>query len=307
MSLKKQRMGQIGVNVVERVVIRDWRCRWQPIDSHNDDGVDGLIFLEQNGEATGQVVYVQVKCFSNVRLDAEGRYCLPIGIERLNDAIRRWKKLVGAAIVVYVDPRSERSFWVDARSLTCGISQVFVPALQKFDKEARKIISAMCGNIHRDLLTRTIITEASDFPHLRARDHIQVASHNLYRELSSKPVRIAKEGPIVSFNQSGWQHITRRRRPDLTRYQSFVLLGTVRKLLESTPEEELTDHFSRSDPTTPYVAARATISFPFRQSGIVKLILRWAPTAAGRSYSFHTIYEPRRKRNLLGAREPLSQ
>lgn len=307
MSLKRQRLGQIGVNFVEGIILREWRSRWQPLDAHNDDGIDGLIFVEQNGAPTGQIVFAQIKCWTHPRIDSTGSYCLAMGSKKLSLNYERWRRVVGAAIVIYVDPKEMRAFWVDARSARRTPSQIFVPKDQPFDRNAKKDIAHLCGTIHRDLLVKTVRTEAEDFAHLRTRDHIQVAAHALYRELGSNPVRLGGDGPLVNFDGKGWEHITRRGRPELTRYQSFVLLGVVRKLLSATTEEELKAHTSRLDLTTPYASARAAVSFPFRQTAIVKLILRWVPTREGRNYYFHTIYEPRRKRNVYGVREPLSR
>jgi len=308
MSLKSQRLGQIGVNCVERIILSDWQSRWQQIDSQNDDGVDGLIFLERNGEATGQVVFAQVKCRKGLKLSRDGMYRLPIGVQRLRSAYERWRRLIGAAVVIFVDPKGPSAFWVNARTVDPTASQIFVPVDQPFDRNARQEIASMCGNLHRDLLAPRVETGAFDFPHLRSRDHIQVAARSLYRELNEKPVRLGGNGPIVEFTPEGWAHITRRGRPELTRFQSFVLLGTVRKILESITESDLRRHTSLEDSTTPFVAARAAVTFPFRQSAIVKIILRWHSSGEGdRAYRFHTIYEPRRKRDLMGVRAPLSQ
>ena len=46
-NLSTQRTGQLGVNVVERIVL-EWGARWQSLDAVNDDGIDGLIFIEEN-------------------------------------------------------------------------------------------------------------------------------------------------------------------------------------------------------------------------------------------------------------------
>lgn len=60
-GLHTQKTGQIGVNAVERVILLDWKCRWQMIDGHNDDGADGLIFVEDGYKTNGQIIYVQIK------------------------------------------------------------------------------------------------------------------------------------------------------------------------------------------------------------------------------------------------------
>ena len=53
--------GQIGVNLVESIILTKLGWRWQAIDGHNDDGVDGLLFIQRGAELTGQVVFVQIK------------------------------------------------------------------------------------------------------------------------------------------------------------------------------------------------------------------------------------------------------
>jgi hypothetical protein len=63
-GLDRQRTGQLGVNIVERVVLSQWQSRWQAIDGFNDDGVDGLIFIERSSGHTGQIIHLQVKCTS---------------------------------------------------------------------------------------------------------------------------------------------------------------------------------------------------------------------------------------------------
>jgi len=47
----------LGVNAVERIVLGSWQARWQPTEAHNDDAVDGLIFLESDGELSGQIIF----------------------------------------------------------------------------------------------------------------------------------------------------------------------------------------------------------------------------------------------------------
>lgn len=71
MNYSSVRQGQLGVNVVERLVL-GFGWRWQQLDAANDDGVDGLIFVEENGSPNGQILYVQVKCHRS-RLDKQGR------------------------------------------------------------------------------------------------------------------------------------------------------------------------------------------------------------------------------------------
>lgn len=307
MSLKSQRLGQVGVNVVERIVLRDWKARWQALDAHNDDGVDGLIFLESDGEATGQVIYAQVKAYNHVRTNAVGAFMLPIGTERLAKTIARWRRLVGAAIVIYVDPISLIAFWADAKDVQPGWSQISIPSNQEFDKASRRVISRLCGTLYRDLLAPMLVAEPEHFAHLNSKEYIKITAHKLYHSLQNEPVILGNMGARVHFRRSGWRHIIRRERPKLTRYQSFVLLGVVRPILEMTNEGDL-----RDAGVSPYygnrlVAARCAVSFPFRQTGIVNVILRKRHANHDPEYEFHTVYEPRRRRDVLGVREPLPQ
>jgi len=59
-----------------------WNSRWQQLDAHNDDAVDGLILLESGGEMTGQVIFVQVKC-SRRKLRDDGNRSVAIEARQL--------------------------------------------------------------------------------------------------------------------------------------------------------------------------------------------------------------------------------
>ncbi|NEI19040.1 DUF4365 domain-containing protein [Rhizobium leguminosarum] len=304
MGMKTQRQGQIGVNVVERIVLTEWNSRWQPLDSHNDDAVDGLIFLERGGEMTGQVIFVQIKCFKK-KASADGDFRLPIDSKKLDRNMQAWRRVVGAAILVFVDPVSLKARWVNVRDPQARTAaQVIVPKNQIFDAGAKRLIALLTGNLHRDLLLRHVETVSEDFPHLRGNQLLKVSSRHFYLTLRDAELKIGGSGPTVTFDRHGWHHISRRDRSELVRYQSFVLLGCIRKILETTPLSEFTPFPSRDHPEDNLIAARASVAFPFRQTGVVKIVL--SVDRSDTRYRFHTIYEPRRRRNVLGARKPSS-
>jgi len=206
-----------------------------------------------------------------------------------------------------VDPSTLEAWWVDLRQENITTrTQVLVPNDQRFDKTAKREIGLRCGHLHRDLLARRVMTDAADFEHLRSKEHVKPAARKLYLKLRDAGICIGSDGPKVHFTRWGWKHITRASRPQLTRYQSFTLLGCVRKILESTPLDEFQEFRSPDRPKESYIAARAAVSFSFRQTAIVKLVLKQGGRPAAPRYLFHTIYEPRRRRNVLGAREPRS-
>lgn len=306
MGLSKQRRGQIGVNAVEKIVLADWHGRWQPLDAQNDDAVDGLIFLENGGELSGQIIFTQVKCVkANQRGD--GKLVIPISKNRLSRNLKAWRKVVGAAIVVLVDPESLLARWVDIKpSHSSTPSQILIPEEQIFDRAAKCSISALCGTLHQDLQAQKVHTFAKDFLHLRSSEHVQPASRKVYISLEQTSTCLGSSGDRVRFDREGWRHISRPRRSQLSKYQSFVLLGAARRIIEqceislddlpSTYSKEGNCHFVRID---------SMVTFPFRQTGLVRLILKKSNIETGQpQLKFWTIYEPRRKHNGLGAQEP---
>ncbi|RVN37948.1 DUF4365 domain-containing protein [Sinorhizobium meliloti] len=299
-GLSKQRRGQLGVNTVERVVLKEWSSRWQPIDAHNDDGVDGLIFLERGGNLTGQIIYVQVKCQQIKPVENRIHVQLPKTMgEKPTDPWRRWERLVGAAILVHVNPITLEAHWVDLQGLPSEQVTVDVPLDQRFNRNAKIAIAKLCGTLHRDIVTKKIQTVASDFPHLRSKDHIQPASRRLYRELNE--IRIGTSDHRVVFTREGWRHITRPGRPELTRFQSLVLLGVIRPLLAAmTPHDLKRQPTPHEDYPEEYYTLKAAVIFPFRQGSIVKIVLHRKASDEQNLYKFHTIYEPRRRKAIAG-------
>lgn len=300
-NMQRQRTGQIGVNVVERIVLRDWLARWQPIDSVNDDGIDGLIFLESRGVPTGQIIFVQVKCTKN-KPNGSGLIAIPIAREKLLLNLDRWRRVVGAAILVHVNPDTLAATWVNLRGEDAlGNTQVFVPVTNHFDKGSRKSIAALCGTIHRDFLMKRIVTRSSDFPYLTDSRHIQTAARSFYRGMELSKIRLGKSGPQVRFTKEGWGHITRQERARLIQLQSFQLLGVIRRIIESSSDADLKEIKPKSGQAVQFVYLTAAVSFPFRQTAIVKVVL-WRRTNSvdGVNYSFHTVYEPRRRRDVIG-------
>jgi len=304
-GVKSQRIGQIGINTVEDIVLNDWNSRWQQLDAQNDDGIDGLIFIERDGEATGQIVFAQVKCTDSPV--SEKRTRVAINREKLKRNVRRWRRVVGAAILIHIDPGTRIATWVNLRDQAAiGNTQVYVPNCQKFNKSAKNNIANLCGTIHRDVILPQVDTVECDFIHMRNKDDIQTSSRQLYKNLNEANVKLGNIGPCVMFTCDGWEHLTRKRRSHLSEIQSFILLGTVRKILEATPEEALVKDKTANSKVGMVYAARAAVTFSFRQTAIVKVLLRKCEAAHGApTYSFFAVYEPKRKRNILGARGPL--
>ncbi|MFJ1311316.1 DUF4365 domain-containing protein [Agrobacterium sp. P15N1-A] len=298
-TYSSQRRGQLGVNQVEKVVL-EMGWRWQQLDAANDDGVDGLIFVESGGIPTGQIIYVQVKCHDS-RTDTKGRICVSFRKAGLARNYEQWRRVVGAAILVHVSPTPPyATHWVNL--LEPGAvkgSQVFVDPKCSFGQSSARRLAILCGNIHRDLLKARVDTETADFDYLKkGTTDLQNNAKAFYRQLRADPPRLGGSGPLVNFSSEGWRHITRQSRARLTQLQSMLVLGGTRRVIEATPETalEVSDEFDGGR----LVIARVALTFPFRQTCMVKLILRRRGTVGNYYYSFWSIYESRRGRDVLG-------
>lgn len=295
------RQGQLGVNVVERLVL-SFGWRWQQLDAVNDDGVDGLIFVEENGSPNGQIIYVQVKCHRS-RVDKTGRICVTFRKAGLARSFERWRRVVGGAILVHVHPEEpHESHWVDLLSASAIFgSQVFVDGSNRFDSSCRGALRKLCGTIHRDLLKPKIDTEVEDFKYVKAAsEEAQNAARAQYLKFRAHPPTLYGGGPKVSFTNEGWRHITRRGRSRLLQLQSFLLLGCLPRVIGSTPESSLEIAESTSDGHL--VVARAAVTFPFRQTAMLKLMMKRRGESGAYRYSFWSVYEARRGRDVLGRR-----
>ncbi|MCG4262483.1 DUF4365 domain-containing protein [Acetobacter senegalensis] len=298
--MSSQRAGQLGIVKVENIVLEDWRSRWQQVDSQNDDGIDGLIFIERGNCPTGQIIFAQVKRQAAQLVD--GRYAVQISRETLERNLDRWRRLAGGAILIHVEPDTGIARWVNVREPSAiGRTRVYVPKDNIFDAAAKKIIARLAGNLHFDLMLPQISTTREDFPHIRAKEHFQVSSRALYKDLNCRKLSLGDNGPRIHFTRSGWRHITRPGRTAAMRFQSFVLLGAIEKILTNIDSTTVRSFNPRSYTSNDLRAVSAVVSFPFRQTATVKVVLR-SKVNRPEDLWFYTIYEPRRKRDPLGVK-----
>lgn len=284
---------------MEGVILRDWNCRWQSIDGHNDDGVDGLLFFQKGAELTGQIAYVQVKLRSKLTRK-NGEIKISLGAKKIRKNGARWNKLVGATILIVVDLDSLEPYWVNLRTAEAFVGgSVVIPEKSRFDINAKLLVEELCGTLHKDQLYPLVATERADFAHLTGRDHIQVEARKLYHGLRDEPVVLLGSEKPVRFLRSGWRHITRKERANTARFQSLFLLGCVRRILGSTDADTLVLEGNRSKNGLRLFSTRRFVTFPFRQSAVVTVVLEENYDDLGRFFSFYTVYEPRRRRGAL--------
>ncbi len=293
----KQRQGQLGVVTVEKIVLCDWKARWQSIDAVNDDGLDGLIFFEKNYAYSGQTAYVQVKCTKPKKTTDGKFFTISLNRSKLRANWNVWSNVASAMIIVYVNPEDWKAYWVQARGEFFTDTQIKIPTNNIFDSSSKKIIQKLCGTLHIDNRLPLVSTQAGDFAYLQSKEHLQVTSRKFYTSLNREKLRFVGSASPITFTRHGWHHITRPTRKRAVQIQSMNLLGTIKPILKQTKEANL-KVFSKINQLY-YVTAQ--VSSTFRQAFIVTIVFKKHFLPDGmHSFSFHSVYEPRRNRNILG-------
>jgi hypothetical protein len=152
MSLPKvpptQHQERIGINIVAETLARI-NLVWRETPS-TDVGIDGQIeFINDSGEATGQIVAVQVKSgpsyLRNGPDDSWAYYP--------SDAHRQyWEQFPVPVLLFLCDPENRLVFWVDARQylrspVNEGKRAIFVPKRSKLEDKTRGSLFANIGEI----------------------------------------------------------------------------------------------------------------------------------------------------------------
>jgi len=301
-GLSTQRTGQIGVNVVERIILKCWRSRWQPLDAHNDDGIDGLIFLEDSRGPTGQIIFAQIKCHKR-KTNKDGDITVGMKRSRLWAHASRWRKVAGAAILIAVDPATLEAHWTDVKNLDpTATSTIVIPRGNELDKSSKGLIAKLCGTVHRDLMLPRLATVSRDYPHLQNAANFPAEARKFYSSLKRMELKFAGSEIPVHFSKAGWKHITRGDRKSLLRFQSYTLLGVIPKLMAATKADDLRPFSSDPKFEDALFCASAAVSFPHRQTAIVKAIFKLIDMQGTKHFEFHTIYESRRRRDVLGVK-----
>ena len=123
MSNTRSEQEAIGVRLVAQIVREKWKARFQELDSRNDDGIDGIIFLGKNGQATGETIFVQIKCGPAYKVEIKGnsnQFYLNVGSEYIEKHRPRWNRYPGPVILVYVDSSTDKTmpkaWWTNLKS-----------------------------------------------------------------------------------------------------------------------------------------------------------------------------------------------
>ena len=152
MSLPKvpltQHQERVGINIVAQNLAR-LNLVWRETPT-TDVGIDGQIeFINDTGEATGQIVAVQVKSGPSYLHEGPNNSWAYYPSEAHR---RYWEQFPVAVLLFLCEPETRQVFWVDARQylrspVNEGRSAILVPKLSTLEEKTRGSLFANIGEI----------------------------------------------------------------------------------------------------------------------------------------------------------------
>lgn len=312
-----------GMRITGEIVIEKWFCRWQKVDSENDDGIDGIILYEQKSKVT-DAIYVQVKGGHSYRKESRNfpaHICLSLGKEYISSHKEKWNSYPGPVILVYVDTKvksggQEQAWWVDLKNpasyTTKAESYILVPKEQKFDVTAKKKIYSLTEHRHQESKLINIETGNNIFSHITLnKEPIKQSAKSYYDSLKkTKLSPTCTEFKDILFTRVGWKHITRKTRSLQRIIQSLILLPVAKEIIEKVDRYQVVDYYFDDDGTGGGILyqtllIRGRVTFPYRYPAVVNVILRRKIKISkeGKYLEiklwFYSVYESRRKKELV--------
>jgi len=282
--MKTQLKGQLGVNIVERIVIRDLNARWQAIDGHNDDGVDGLIFLQDaKSHLTGQVIYAQVKFRTKTHIKKSNSY--KVNVNNLKNRTKQWKGLIGGCILIYVFAEDEKAYWVNLEDKENVIyserdnennqATINISRENEFSGDSREELEKLTGTLAFDhRLPTHRVSRENEVSNLRPIfKTLRREANKIYREIETVNAKDPNLG-LVHFTQLGWRHLTAESKSIGKIAQSFLILHSVPQLLMNNGGAKRKRRFKDKFGTRcEHWELTTKVIFPFRDPAIVKTII----------------------------------
>lgn len=259
MTSESNRTGALGINYVERVLLK-WGWGFQPLSQENDDGFDGLIYIrakhsnpdnpenksKQSWIFAGGLIHVQVKSGDSY-ISSRNKEQIKLKITDLNKKKEIWSKSPIPCILIFFaedEKGREYSYWTDLKSNETYFQNrntiISVPLKNRFS------ISQECkGPLRR--IARTSGNYADkhviDMGKSDSLDGILPSSlkGNLNSPLKRKAIEFYQQwksigatnpyfGPVI-INRTGWSHITRQGRPIARIETSFNLLPIAARII----------------------------------------------------------------------------
>lgn len=319
MSNTRTEQESIGLRVVGQFVREKWRCRFQELDARNDDGIDGIIFLAKSGEASGETIFVQVKCGPSYKVrnkDQTDNFNVRLGIDYIETHRPRWNRYPGPVILIYVDSSTDKilpfAWWADLKSQASynlySKSYIIIDSFNRFGEHSKGHFKNLCTH-HLDYSLETIELTTEDFNYIRIKDNLKKSAREKYKAISKRIHTNPTLGEVI-VNRVGWKHITRPDRKILHVNQSFELIGALEKIISSTHRYEFVKQLDTYEKTSNKVIVdniclRAKIIFPHRYQGVVVVMLKRKRlfNENGKANTskiwFYSIFESRRGKKIF--------
>lgn len=308
----------VGMNEAGTIVQGKAMHGWQPFSAINDNGVDSMIIYRKKGVDTGEIMFAQVKCgtgngYMRITKNRPSHFGVRIGEDYINSHRPRWNNLPGPIILIYVDFHSRKAWWADLRDDRTytrdnkGI--VLVPKSQRFGKHSFGEFKHLKGRLFVSKEIPEIELTNEYFKYLKLNQSIKQSAHEFYKEWCSSPAsdRTHPELGEIIVSRTGWRHITRSDRKQNRIINSLSLLSVAKQIILSTEKCYQVRNVdarivNNQLVITDYLAIKCNVKFPFRQRGLIQVILKRkrkldsSNNTIGSRIWFYSVYEPLSKK-----------
>ena len=303
-----------GMNEAGIIVQGKANHGWQPFSAINDNGVDSMIIYRKNGIDTGEIMFAQVKCgtgdgYMKITRNRPSHFGVHVGEMYIKSHRPKWDKLPGPIILIYVDFHTRKAWWVDLRddkSYTDSNKQiVLVPKCQRFGKHSFGEFKNLKGRLFISKDIPELEMTNSHFESQNLNQSIKQSAKKYYDEWNKSPVieRTHLELGEIIVSRTGWRHMTRTDRKQNRMINSLALLPVAKQIILSTNKcyqvKNLETRTVKNQLIiTDYLAIKCNVKFPFRQSGLIQVILKRKRkldsnnNTIGSRIWFYSIYEP---------------
>jgi hypothetical protein len=290
-----------GMRVVGQYVQEFWECGWQPFESRNDQGIDGLIILKRKGVDLGVKINVQVKCGAKYISSINDRD-IKLSIDDalgLKKHLEYWRNQLEPSILIFVNPSkikrdksgkeckdsngktiwiesriNSQAWWIDLKRLDLQPqntkSIISISKINRFGEHSKgdflKLVQPLLNNI--------------DIPKIRPnKESLRlIFSENLKKD-AREFYKTWNTSNCIALDQSlkvsrtGWRHIVLSRRGKERRINSLRLLGIAKQIIEEIPKYFLLTQKEDFLYVEQKLGIRAIIDSPNLSKSLVQVII----------------------------------
>jgi hypothetical protein len=309
------------------------------ISASNDDGVDAVVLLKRRrglspyAGPTGDLLFVQIKT-GYIDAIPKADYALSFDAGKMDGWRQRWAAYPGPAVMIHVVPRrittvesgveaAPIAYWSDLkRAPGASPQKVSFKYKNRFDASAKSSFYNLCWRWAEFRKLPVIEVDQKTSPsfggeplaYYLGETPLLTVARNYFKAWKEA----AAKNPVLfqaSVTWRGWEHITRLKRPMLTKQQSLLLLPAASRLLLTANNIQPTvvqPWNALPAPRRPngqvrerrYEALTARIISRERQEAVVRVVLERTRTTSPNgsireTTTFYSVYEVARRRRTL--------